>query len=166
MAFLHIKKSLKDYDCSLECVRHYALVNDLKIRDLTHLVVSKISSSQLQILLKQKINQITLFYIPLHADFPYEIEQQPTLSELRTNSPTVLLCLGSIIRRVPISSLTGQMLHTMEHNSKRCCMCWDEIQITTEAGLNNACSGCNVIWCTPCHSKFEGNVNAHYFSFS
>lgn len=152
----YIAKTCKDHNNSIECIRHYALQNDVKIRDLTHITVSKIPTSSLQILLKPQSGRITFLYVPLHEDFPYEIEEQPTLSELRTNQPTLLISFGNLIRRIPISAVSEKMLHTMKNNANKCCMCWDLMTVQHVKDEYHACSGCNVTWCASCNLKFEG----------
>lgn len=156
MAHVHVSKDCKKHKGTVEWLRQYALKNDIRIRDLSHLTVPDLPPKTFMTLMRPSFHHITLFCIPSNHDFPYPIQPQPTLYELVTNQPTAFVGIGNSFRRLPFSAITEQMLDTMRQHSELCCIC-------LEKKPANGCVICNVAWCDDCQNQQEGKIVPNYF---
>lgn len=150
MEVVILKKDCKELSGNVECLREFALKNNLRMRDLDTL--NNVSEDKLNLLLAPAKNSITWRCFKRVPDFL----QKHFIEEIHGDSLNILIALGHIQRFVPIYEVTEKMLNTMLNDNGKCCICWITFLDNDKRSL---CSNCNVCWCQECQKGLESMEN-------
>ena len=143
MKAVHLPRTSKDRNGTVECIREFALKNNLGIKELDEDQVDRLQSR------KPSFNEITWFYVPPFSETGNSKDSQNVCETSRQ----LAILFGSHLRFVTVSDITEQLLCSMVHSSSECCICQEML------AYNNgwmSCNSCNVYWCMTCQATLKG----------
>lgn len=146
MEAIHLQKTPRDLNGTVECIREFALKNNLRVQELDEILVLKYNHAAI---FKPSFNEIKWFYIP-----------QSHHSLFDSSDNEIVIVLGSYTRFVSVSDITEQLLYSMLHHSAECCVCQEQTEICAVM----VCFTCNANWCMDCQASLEGKEQqfSHY----